>query len=91
MADAERLAAEFGPRFVPLVFDVTDEAAVKAAAGQVRATLAGEKLFGLVNSAGVAVAGPLLELPIEEFRRQIEIDLIGVVITTQAFTPLLWH
>ena len=89
VADAERLAAEFGPHFVPLVFDVTDEAAVKAAAGQVRATLAGEKLFGLVNSAGVAVAGPLLELPIEEFRRQIEINLIGVVITTQAFTPLL--
>jgi NAD(P)-dependent dehydrogenase (short-subunit alcohol dehydrogenase family) len=89
VTDAERLAAEFGPNFVPLVFDVTDEAAVKAAADQVRAALAGEKLFGLVNNAGVAVAGPLLELPIEEFRRQIEINLIGVVITTQAFAPLL--
>jgi NAD(P)-dependent dehydrogenase (short-subunit alcohol dehydrogenase family) len=89
VTDAERLAAEFGPHFVPLVFDVTDEAAVKAAAGQVRGALAGEKLFGLVNNAGVAVAGPLLELPIEEFRRQIEINLIGVVITTQAFAPLL--
>jgi NAD(P)-dependent dehydrogenase (short-subunit alcohol dehydrogenase family) len=89
VTDAERLAAEFGPNFVPLVFDVTDEAAVKAAADQVRGALAGEKLFGLVNNAGVAVAGPLLELPIEEFRRQIEINLIGVVITTQAFAPLL--
>jgi NAD(P)-dependent dehydrogenase (short-subunit alcohol dehydrogenase family) len=89
VTDAERLAAEFGPHFVPLVFDVTDEAAVKAAAGQVRGALAGEKLFGLVNNAGGAVAGPLLELPIEEFRRQIEINLIGVVITTQAFAPLL--
>ncbi len=89
VTDAERLAAEFGPNFVPLVFDVTDEAAVKAAADQVRAALAGEKLFGLVNNAGVAVAGPLLELPIKEFRRQIEINLIGVVITTQAFAPLL--
>jgi NAD(P)-dependent dehydrogenase (short-subunit alcohol dehydrogenase family) len=89
VTDAERLAAEFGPHFVPLVFDVTDEAAVKAAAGQVRGALAGEKPFGLVNNAGVAVAGPLLELPIEEFRRQIEINLIGVVITTQAFAPLL--
>jgi NAD(P)-dependent dehydrogenase (short-subunit alcohol dehydrogenase family) len=67
-ADAERLAAEFGGRFVPLLFDVTDEAAVKAAAAQVRAALAGEKLAGLVNNAGVAVAGPLLELPIEQFR-----------------------
>jgi NAD(P)-dependent dehydrogenase (short-subunit alcohol dehydrogenase family) len=89
VTDAERLAAEFGPNFVPLVFDVTDEAAVKAAADQVRAALAGEKLSGLVNNAGVAVAGPLLELPIEDFRHQIEINLIGVVITTQAFAPLL--
>jgi NAD(P)-dependent dehydrogenase (short-subunit alcohol dehydrogenase family) len=88
-SDAERLAAEFGARFVPLIFDVTDEAAVKAAAADVRTALAGEKLAGLVNNAGVAVAGPLLELPIEEFRRQIEINLVGVVITTKAFAPLV--
>jgi NAD(P)-dependent dehydrogenase (short-subunit alcohol dehydrogenase family) len=88
-ADAERLAAEFGPNFVPLLFDVTDEAAVYAAAGQVRTALNGQTLAGLVNNAGVAVPGPLLELPIEEFRRQIEINLIGVVTVTQAFAPLL--
>ena len=88
-ADAERLSAEFGPNFTPLIFDVTDEAAVAAAAGQVRRALGGETLFGLVNNAGVAVAGPLLNLPIEEFRQQIEINLTGVVIVTQAFAPLL--
>lgn len=88
-SDAERLAAEFGERFVPLLFDVTDEAAVKAAAADVRSALAGQRLTGLVNNAGVAVAGPLLELPTEEFRRQIDINLIGVVITTKAFAPLL--
>jgi len=88
-SDAERLAAEFGPNFVPLVFDVTDEAAVKAAAGQVRDALAGERLFGLVNNAGVAVAGPLLELPIAEFRRQLEINVLGVVSVTKAFAPLI--
>jgi len=88
-SDAERLAAEFGERFVPLLFDVTDEAAVKAAAADVRRALAGQRLTGLVNNAGVAVAGPLLELPTEEFRRQIDINLIGVVITTKAFAPLI--
>ena len=87
--DAERLSAEFGPNFTPLIFDVTDEAAVAAAASQVRRALGGETLFGLVNNAGVAVAGPLLNLPIEEFRQQIEINLTGVVIVTQAFGPLL--
>lgn len=88
-SDAERLVAEFGDRFVPLIFDVTDEAAVKAAAAQVRAELAGETLAGLVNNAGISVAGPLLMLPIAEFRHQIEVNLIGVVITTQAFAPLV--
>jgi len=87
--DAQRLRAEFGPTFVPLLFDVTDEDAVKKAAAEVRVAIGGEALFGLVNNAGVAVAGPLLELPLEEFRRQIEINLIGVVSTTQAFAPLL--
>jgi NAD(P)-dependent dehydrogenase (short-subunit alcohol dehydrogenase family) len=88
-SDAERLAAEFGVRFVPLIFDVTDEAAVNAAAARVRNELGGEPLFGLVNNAGVALAGPLLELPIEDFRRQIEVNLVGVVIVTKAFAPLL--
>jgi NAD(P)-dependent dehydrogenase (short-subunit alcohol dehydrogenase family) len=87
--DAERLAAEFGPAFVPLVFDVTDEDAVGLAAARVGDVLAGEKLFGLVNNAGIAVAGPLLELPLGDFRQQIDTNLIGVVIATKAFGPLL--
>ena len=88
-ADADRLAAEFGAQFVPLLFDVTDEAAVRVAATQVRAALAGETLTGLVNNAGVAIAGPLLHLPITDFRQQMEINVIGLVNVTQAFAPLV--
>ena len=88
-ADAERLRQEFGDRFAPLVFDVTDEAAVRAAAATVEAGLEGETLAGLVNNAGISVVGPLLNMPIDDFRRQIEVNLTGVVITTQAFAPLL--
>src|SRR5205807_3391559 len=54
-ADADRLKGEFGANFTPLIFDVTDEPAVLAAAREVRATLNGEKLAGLVNNAGIAV------------------------------------
>lgn len=89
LADASRLRQEFGDRFVPLIFDVTDEAAVRAAAAEVAQALGGMTLAGLVNNAGVAVAGPLMHLPIDEFRHQIEVNLTGVVITTQAFGPLL--
>lgn len=88
-ADADRLRAEFGPNFVPLIFDITDQAAVRAAADRVAEALDGEPLAGLVNNAGIAVAGPLLHLPIAEFREQMEVNVTGVVIVTQAFAPLL--
>jgi NAD(P)-dependent dehydrogenase (short-subunit alcohol dehydrogenase family) len=88
-ADADRLTSEFGANFIPLLFDVTDEAAVLAAAREVRAALGGETLAGLVNNAGIAVAGPVLELSANEFRRQMDVNVIGPVIATQAFGPLL--
>ena len=87
--DAERLQSEFGETFVPLIFDVTDEEKVHAAARQVRDQLNGETLFGLVNNAGVAVPAPLAHMPIDEFRTQMEIKLTGQLIVTQAFLPLL--
>jgi NAD(P)-dependent dehydrogenase (short-subunit alcohol dehydrogenase family) len=87
--DADRLRQELGADFVPLVFDVTDEAAVNAAAGEVRSALKGETLAGLVNNAGIAVSGPLLELSVAEFRRQMEVNVMGPVIATKAFAPLL--
>ncbi|MET4256092.1 NAD(P)-dependent dehydrogenase (short-subunit alcohol dehydrogenase family) [Bradyrhizobium sp. S3.12.5] len=88
-ADADRLTGEFGQNFTPLLFDVTDEAAVLAAARQVREVLSGETLAGLVNNAGVAIAGPVLELSADDFRRQMDVNVIGPVIATQAFGPLL--
>src|SRR5689334_542568 len=54
-ADAERLRAEWGPAFTPLLFDVTDEQAVQSSASVVSEQLNGQTLFGLVNNAGVAV------------------------------------
>src|SRR5438132_10072560 len=88
-ADVDRLSKQFGANFTPLLFDVTDEAAVLVAARQVRAALGGETLTGLVNNAGIAVAGPVLELSADDFRRQMDINVIGPVIATQAFGPLL--
>ena len=87
--DAERLSGEFGEAFVPLLFDVTDEAAVMAAAEQVRDQLNGGTLFGLVNNAGIAVPGPLMHLPTDAFRYQLEVNLVSVLIVTKAFLPLL--
>jgi NAD(P)-dependent dehydrogenase (short-subunit alcohol dehydrogenase family) len=88
-ADADRLKGEFGANFTPLLFDVTDEAAVLAAAREVRNALNGETLAGLVNNAGIAVAGAVLEISADAFRRQMDVNVIGPIISTQAFGPLL--
>jgi hypothetical protein len=88
-ADADRLKGEFGANFTPLLFDVTDEAAVLSAAREVRTALTGETLTGLVNNAGIAVPGPVLGLSADEFRRQLDVNVVGPIIATQAFGPLL--
>jgi NAD(P)-dependent dehydrogenase (short-subunit alcohol dehydrogenase family) len=79
--DAER-AREAGLQ--PLTIDVIDADSIRAAAEQV-----GDTLAGLVNNAGIAVAGPLEFIPVEEFRRQLDVNVVGQVAVTQAFLPAL--
>lgn len=88
-ADADRLSAEFGSNVTPLLFDVTDAPAVASAANIVREKLGGATLAGLVNNAGIANPGPLLHIDIDFFRRQLEVNVTGQLIVTQAFAPLL--
>jgi NAD(P)-dependent dehydrogenase (short-subunit alcohol dehydrogenase family) len=81
-ADAERLR---GLGVEPVMLDVTDPASIAAAAE----SLEGGPLHGLVNNAGIAVSMPLEFLPLEELRRQLEVNLVGQVAVTQAFLPYL--
>jgi NAD(P)-dependent dehydrogenase (short-subunit alcohol dehydrogenase family) len=76
-ADAERLSREFGSNFTPLLFDVTDSAAITAGALAVEAALGGAPLFGLVNNAGIAVAGPLLYIDPDAVSRQLDVNVVG--------------
>jgi NAD(P)-dependent dehydrogenase (short-subunit alcohol dehydrogenase family) len=88
-SDADRLGKQFGTAFTPLLMDVTDSAAVARGADKVGAALGQRRLTGLVNNAGIAVPGPLLHLPLAEFRRQLEVNLIAPLGLVQAFAPLL--
>lgn len=88
-ADGERVQAALGEQFTPLLFDVTDGAAVATAVSQVTEKVGDNGLAGLVNNAGIAVAGPLMHLPLEEFRQQFEVNLFGLLDVTQKFLPLL--
>ncbi len=74
-----------------MLFDVTGcgGGGARVRRRQVAAALGGDTLAGLVNNAGIAVAGPLLYMKLDEFRQQIEVNLTGQLIVTQAFAPLL--
>ena len=83
--DGERLAAEASDRLRPVIVDVTDDAAIAAAARSVDEAVGEAGVAGLVNNAGLSVAGPLEFLPLDELRRQLEVNLVGQVAVTQAF------
>lgn len=84
--DAERLRAA-GLRTVTI--DVTDPATIESAAQEVGAAVGDAGLAGLVNNAGIAVSGPVEYVPLDEWRRQLEVNLIGQVATIQRFLPLI--
>lgn len=82
--DAESLRAEASDRLVPVKLDVTDATQIAAAAGRIDETVGERGLDGIVNNAGVAILGPLETIPLEDFRRQIEVNLTAQVAVTQA-------
>jgi NAD(P)-dependent dehydrogenase (short-subunit alcohol dehydrogenase family) len=86
--DAEGLRAA-APRVRPLVVDVTDQDGVAAAAREVEEAVGDRGVAGLVNNAGMSVAGPLEFVPLDELRRQLEVNLVGHVGVTQAFLPAI--
>ena len=88
-ADAAALSTAHGERVVPLEFDLTDLAAVREAGARVVAERGEGGLQGVVNNAGIAVAGPLEFLPPEELRRQLDVNVVGQVAVTQAVLPAL--
>jgi len=88
-ADAQALTSAYGERVTPLQFDLTDLPAVQAAGARVVAERGEAGLQGIVNNAGIAVAGPLEFLPPEELRHQLDVNVVGQVAVAQAVLPAL--
>ncbi|MDQ3936792.1 MAG: SDR family oxidoreductase [Actinomycetota bacterium] len=87
--DGESLRSEEPDRIHPVILDVTDQATIDAAAVTLEAALGDRGLDGLVNNAGIAVAGPLEFLPVDELRRQLEVNVVGQIAVTQAMMPAI--
>jgi NAD(P)-dependent dehydrogenase (short-subunit alcohol dehydrogenase family) len=88
-ADASTLSSEGSGRIQPIFLDVTDQSTITAAAAEIEATVGKGGLQGLVNNAGIAVGGLLEFLPMEQLRRQLDVNVVGQVAVTQALIPCL--
>lgn len=87
--DAQALRRAASDRLVPLLLEITDQEQISAAAERITETVGDAGLDGLVNNAGIIVIGPVETLPVVDFRRQIEVNLIGHVAVAQELLPLL--
>ncbi|MGN6258591.1 MAG: SDR family oxidoreductase [Solirubrobacterales bacterium] len=85
-ADAASLRVAGSERIAPVFLDVTEPEQIAAAAERVERE-SDRGLDGLVNNAGVAIPGPLETVPLEDFRRQLEVNLVAYVAMTQALLP----
>lgn len=87
--DGERLLRGIRGQLQWLRLDVTDPLTIAQAADTVRAAQGNRGLSGLVNSAGIAVGGPLEYLSVDRLRNQLEVNVVGLHAVTQAFLPLI--
>ena len=88
-ADGTSLTQSTAGEITPLLLDVTDATQLAAAVDTVTSHVANIGLDGLVNNAGIGVFGPLELIPLEHFRRLLEVNITGQLAVTQAFLPLI--
>lgn len=86
--DAESLRRDV-QGVTPLLLDVTDAQALAGAVRTVEAAVGDRGLRGVVCNAGISGGAPVEFLPLDELRRMLEVNVVGVVATAQAFLPLV--
>ena len=87
--DGDALARRSSGELTPVQIEITDDSSIFRAAETVEKAVGARGLFGLVNNAGIVKPGPLEFQPMADFRRQLEVNLVGQVAVTQAFLPLI--
>jgi 2-keto-3-deoxy-L-fuconate dehydrogenase len=85
--DRDQPSGDAGDGLVPVLADVTDDGAVRAAVAQAGQALAGLDI--LVNNAGIGAAGTVEDNDDDEWHRVLDVNVLGIVRTTRAALPLL--
>jgi NAD(P)-dependent dehydrogenase (short-subunit alcohol dehydrogenase family) len=86
--DAEELRSQATQTLTPVMLDITNPDIIAAACGEVRQKTGG-LLDCLVNNAGISISGAIEFIPIDDFRQQLEVNLVGQLALTQSCLPLI--
>lgn len=84
--DAEAIRGE---GIEPVLLDITVPDHIDALVERVAGDPEGRRLRAVVNNAGIAVNAPVETLPLDQWRRQFDVNLFGHIAVTQALLPLL--
>jgi 2-keto-3-deoxy-L-fuconate dehydrogenase len=87
VAVLDRVEAEDAGGLYPVIADVTDDAAVRAAVAEAGQAIGA--LDVLVNNAGIGAAGTVADNDDDEWRRVLDVNVLGMVRVTRAALPLL--
>lgn|SRR3990167_4550492 len=74
---------------IPFLMDVTNEKSVAEAYEFVKSKVPKEGLWALINNAGVLRSGELEFMSLDYWRLQINVNVMGIAITTKQFLPLI--
>jgi len=86
--DAEALRNQASPQLSPVMLDVTLPETISNTYREINDQTGG-KLFCLINNAGISLGGAMEFISIQDFRQQMEVNLVGQLALTQACLPML--
>src|ERR1700683_5509390 len=87
--DGKKLEAKSTTRLKPLFLDVCDLASIDAAVKDINAKVGAAGLTAVLNNAGIGLGGPVEYISIDEWRHQLDVNVIGQVAVTKAVLPLI--
>jgi len=90
-SDKQKLEREFGTDFKAIICDITDDHALSNCINELKEHIKSQKIYCLINNAGIAVPGPLNMLDDKSFFNQMNVNLLATRKVTNYLIPMMDH